>query len=177
MFTGNVGVPQNLGLLAEAASLVKDNNDIRFIIVGDGDYLDELKAKVKVLNVENMFIFEGSKPYSSMPLYYNSADCLFASLKNIDLFSKIIPAKIQVYMSTGKPIVCAINGESARIIEDAGCGLTSTAGDPHALADNIMEIYNMQKSKRDEMGARGAEYAAINFNREKLLDKIYGILE
>ena len=33
------------------------------------------------------------------------ADSLFLSLKNHDIFSKTVPAKLQTYMALGKPII------------------------------------------------------------------------
>jgi glycosyltransferase involved in cell wall biosynthesis len=176
VFTGNVGIPQNLGVLVEAAKHIKDYEDIRFIIVGDGDYLADFKNEISKNALQDMFVFEGRKPFNQMNDYYSVADCLFASLKSIPLFEKIIPAKIQAYMQAGKPILCAINGESAQIIKDAECGLCSKAADANELAVNIEKLYKMPKEIRAKMGEKGIIYSEVNFNREKLLDKLAKIL-
>ncbi len=118
-----------------------------------------------------MFDFLGRKPYNDMPLYYDVADCLFASLKDIDLFAKIVPAKVQGYMTAGKPILCSINGEGAETIKEAECGLTSSANDEKMLKENIIKLYNMSDAERIAMGKKGQEYADEYFNREVLLDK------
>ena len=176
VFTGNVGIPQDLGILTGAAALVSDLSDVRFIIVGDGDYLGDLKRKAAGEGVQSMFVFEGRKPYQQMPGYYESAGCLVASLKDIELFSKTVPAKIQAYMQAGKPILCAINGESARLVEEAGCGLCSPAGETKALAENIKKLYAMPESQREKMGRRGREYAEKHFGRQELLSRLAEIL-
>ena len=176
VFTGNVGIPQNLGVLIEAACLLKNYKDIRFIIVGDGDYYDEFVSLVKEKSLEEMFVFEGRRPFEEMQSYYNAADCLFASLKSIPLFEKIIPAKIQAYMQSGKPILCAINGESSEIINEAGCGFCSEAGNAYELSENIIKLYNMSVEERIALGENGIFYSNENFNREKLLNKLELIL-
>jgi glycosyltransferase involved in cell wall biosynthesis len=176
VFTGNVGIPQNLGILAQAAQKLKNYNDIRYIIVGDGDYLNDFKKLVSDMKLEDVFVFEGRKPQDKMAGYYAIADGLFASLKNIELFTKIIPAKIQAYMQSGKPVLCSITGEGAQVVDEAGCGLTSDAGDAKALAENILKLYNMPDGERAQMGANGIRYSKEHFAREKLLDQIAQIL-
>ena len=176
VFTGNVGIPQNLGILAEAAQKLADHKDIRYIIVGDGDYLDDFRKLVSDMGLGDVFVFEGRKPQDKMKGYYAIADGLFASLKNIELFTKIIPAKIQAYMQSEKPIVCSITGEGAQVVNEAGCGYASDAGDAEALAENILKLYNMSDEERTQMGAKGVQYSKEHFEREKLLDQIAEIL-
>ena len=176
VFTGNIGVPQNLGMLVDSAIKLKEYKDIRWIIVGDGDYLPAFKKQVKQNELDNIFVFEGRKPFSDIPMYYDIADGLLATLKDIDLFSKLIPAKIQAYMQSGKPILCAINGEGAQVVYDAQCGLVSPAGDVDKLTDNIVKLYNLSKKSREQMGQNGIKYSKDNFNREILLDKLAKIL-
>ena len=47
-----------------------------------------------------------------MSLFYNYSSYLFLSLKDTPVFSYTLPGKIQSYMSSGKPIVGIVNGES-----------------------------------------------------------------
>jgi len=174
LFAGNIGVPQNLGVLVKTALLLGDYKEhLRFVIVGDGDFYDELVRLVEKSQVEDMFIFVGRVPFSHVNDYYDIADCLFASLKDVDLFSKIIPAKIQSYMMAKKPILCAINGESANIISEAECGLCSASNDEEALTQNIIQFYGMPKQERIKMGENGYSYAKEHFNREILLNALY----
>ena len=176
VFTGNVGIPQNLSILVHAAQRLIEYKDIRFIIVGDGDYLDDFRKLVADMQLSDVFVFEGRKPLNKMAGYYAIADGLFASLKNIELFTKIIPAKIQAYMQSGKPVLCSITGEGAQVVEEAGCGLASAAGDAQALAQNILKLYNMSDDERAKMGVKGVQYSKVHFEREKLLEQIAQIL-
>lgn len=176
VFTGNVGIPQNLGILVRSALLLGHYNDIKYIIVGDGDYLTTFKQKVKENKIDDIFDFVGRKPYKDMPKYYEIADCLLCSLKNIELFHKIVPAKIQGYMAAGKPILSSIDGESGNIISNAKCGLVSFADDHEGLAKNIEKMYNMSNKERQLMGQNGIEYAKQHFNREDLLKRFEEII-
>ena len=177
VFTGNIGIPQNLSLLIEGAELLKKFEEIKFIIVGDGDYLPTFKEEVKKRGLSQKFVFTGRKPFYEMPLYYEIADGLIATLKDIELFSKIVPAKIPAYMNAGKPILCAINGEAAELIAKAKCGFSSNANDYKEFARNVIKLYKMPKEERKQFGSNGQRYSREHFNREKLLLQLKNILE
>lgn len=176
VFTGNVGIPQNLSLLIDTAKMLKGEIDIGFIIVGDGDFLPTFRKLVMENNLSEIFTFEGRKPFEEIPLYYDIADVLIASLKDLDLFSKIIPAKIQAYMTSGKPILCAINGEGARIVNEANCGLTSKAANAVELYGNIHKLFSMTQKERDVMGQNGIDYSRKHFDRKILMDRLINVL-
>ena len=68
---------------------------------------------------------------------------MLVALRDEYIFSLTIPAKTQTYMAFGKPIVSMLNGESNKVIEEAGCGFTASAGDFKALAANVIRAKNM----------------------------------
>ena len=63
-----------------------------------------------------------------MPRYFALADALLVTLRNQPIFSLTIPAKVQSYLACGKPIIAALDGEGARVVQEAGAGLTAEAG-------------------------------------------------
>ena len=51
-----------------------------------------------------------------------------------------VPGKVQSYLAAGRPIVAMLDGEGARVVTEARAGFASAAGDPHALAANILRV-------------------------------------
>ena len=96
-------------------------------------------------------------------------------LKKDKIFSLTIPAKIQSYLACGKPIIASIDGEGAKIVNDAKCGVTSPAEDSLALSKKIKELMALDKSKRSEMGNNGRAYYEKEFDRDYLIEKLEGI--
>ena len=78
-----------------------------------------------------------------MPSFFVHADVMLVALRDEYIFSLTIPAKTQTYMAFGKPIVSMLNGESNKVIEEAGCGFTANAGDFKALAANVIKAKNI----------------------------------
>ncbi|PKB52353.1 glycosyltransferase WbuB [Clostridium sp. HMb25] len=168
IFTGNIGYAQGLDILPQTALLLKKEN-IKFILVGDGRYKNELMKEIKQLDVEDMFQMIGRQPATKIPQLLSKADAAFFSFMDNPLFEMTIPAKLQSYMACGMPIVAAVSGESREIIEVAECGICSPIGDAGKLAEAIRK---MKESDLVKLGKNSQLYVQKYFSKEKLLNKI-----
>ena len=79
-------------------------------------------------------------------------------------------------MSAGKPILAMMNGEGPRIIAEAGCGLSVSAGDSEALAQAVLHMAAMPHDDLEQMGLRGRVYLEQHFNIEKCLSHLEQLL-
>lgn len=81
------------------------------------------------------------------------------------------------YLTCGKPIIAALDGEGGRLVEESGAGLASPAGDAEAMAKAVLAMYHMPKAKRENMGRRGRDYYKSNFERDMLIDRLEGWMQ
>lgn len=176
LFAGNVGKAQSIDTIINAANICKENKSIQWIIVGDGSEKNICEQKVRDLNLKENVIFLGRKPLQDMPKYYNVADALLVTLGNDELFKITVPAKVQSYMASGKPLLGAISGEGKGIIEESNCGLACEAEDYNKLAQLAQKMYEMNIEERKMLGENGIKYFKENFDREILLKKINTLL-
>ena len=160
----------------EAANYLKDKKNIHFIFVGDGrkrswveNYRDENQLQETVHWV-------GRHPVESMPAFFAQADVMLMTLKDVSIFTLTAPAKLQAYMSAGKPILAMMNGEGPRIIEEAICGYSVPASDSRALADRIMQLSQMPKDELQVLGKNGRLYQQTHFDLDKSIDHLEKIL-
>ncbi|MGL5641344.1 MAG: glycosyltransferase family 4 protein, partial [Paraclostridium sp.] len=171
-FAGNIGKAQSVDTIIEAANLCKDKKDIKWIILGDGSEFENIKNLVGKYNLHDTVKLLGRKPATDMPKYFFNSDALVVTLKNTDILKITLPAKVQSYMASGKPIIGAISGAGMETISDAKCGLASEAEDFEGLYSNVINLYNMTKEERDNLGNNGKKYFRQNFEREMLLSKL-----
>ncbi|MBQ3026342.1 MAG: glycosyltransferase family 4 protein [Alistipes sp.] len=164
MFTGNIGESQDFGTVLGAAERLKSRKDIHFVIVGDGRAKEWLEKQIVERELSQTVHCVGSYPLAAMPATFAKADVLFAALKDEAIFAITVPAKIQAYMSSGKPIVTMINGEAKLLIEEVGCGIAVEAGDGEAFAEAIAKIADMTQAEREKIGEKGRSFAARNFD-------------
>lgn len=158
VFAGNAGPAQGLDSLLEAVHLVRHRvPHLRLLIVGGG--LDEprLRARAKSLGLAQV-LFVDRQPMSRIGALLSIADVAVVHLKRTPLFDITIPSKTQAYMACGVPILMAVAGEGARLVSEAGCGLTAIPEDPHSIAEALVNFDAVGPSRRQEMGRSGQEY-------------------
>jgi glycosyltransferase involved in cell wall biosynthesis len=176
LFAGNIGQAQGVDVIVEAACLLKDYDDIQFVVMGDGSARQGMLDEVNQRNLVNLHL-PGKFPVESMPGFMQQAEVLLVTLSDREIFAATVPSKVQAYMAVGRPIIASLNGEGARLVEEAGAGLSAPAEDACALADTILKLYQMPEGQRDEMGSNGRDYYQRHFNHEDLIDRLIVHLE
>lgn len=175
IFTGNIGNAQGLEILPITARLLKEKkleHKIRFNIVGDGRYKQELVELVNENDVAEMFNFIPRQPAIRIPEFLANSDVALQCLTDSPLFAMTIPAKLQSYMACGIPIIASSNGETNRILEESQAGLSSPAGDELKLANIIIDIFNKTPEQLKLMGLNARKYYIENFNKRELLNEM-----
>ncbi len=176
MFTGNIGESQDFGTVLKAAEQLKDNSNIHFVIVGNGRARGWVDEQIVQRNLSATVHCVGSYPLEAMPATFAKADVLFAALKDEPVFALTVPAKIQAYMSAGKPIITMINGETKELIESVGCGIAVDAGDAKAFADAVLHLSQMSTEQRDELGEKARLFSTKHFNFELQMNMLEDIM-
>ncbi|WP_255534228.1 glycosyltransferase family 4 protein [Polynucleobacter sp. AP-Feld-500C-C5] len=177
IFTGNIGEAQDFPSILAAAEILRDRSEVRWLIIGSGRMYGWLVDQIKSRNLEGCIFLFGQHPLEAMPLFFDQADALLVSLKDEPIFALTIPAKLQSYLSAGKPILGMLNGEGAKVIIDSGSGLSISSGDALGLANSVLKLLSMTSEERAEMGQKGIEFSIKEFNKEKLITALEVLLK
>ncbi len=176
LFAGNIGEAQNLDAIVEAAYLLKDENRIKFVFVGDGRRKKNLENIVKEKSLQNTVFFTGRFPITTMPIFMQNADVLLFSLKDEPCFNLTVPSKVQFYMAQGKPVLSMINGDGADLVKEANCGFSVNAGDYTTFSKAILTMSKMTKSELVELGYNGKKFYENNFKKQQRIKQLCEIL-
>tara|TARA_B100000767_G_C19669051_1_gene494467 strand:- start:186 stop:1079 length:894 start_codon:yes stop_codon:yes gene_type:complete len=174
MFAGNIGEAQDVYSILKLIDKCRDKH-IDWVFVGDGRMKNWLERELNLISILGEINFLGSHSVQKMPFFFKQADIMLLSLKNDDIFSKTVPAKLQAYLASAKPVFGMISGESKKIIIDSGAGWCSNSGDIESAYNNICEILKSDYKEISEKGFRGYEYYDKNFSKHSRfsqLDKI-----
>lgn len=177
MFAGNVGEAQDFDHIAEAAEMLGEDEGIHFCIVGDGRKKAWLDRRIEERGLSNRIVTLGRFPAEAMPSFFKAADVMLVSLCDNALFQLTAPAKIQAYMTAGKPIIGMISGEGNALIKDSGCGVAVEAGDAAGLVESIRSLKGMTSFELTAMGLRGINYCHQNFDKKMLMDRLCELME
>ena len=176
MYAGNIGFAQSPKTIVEAANITKDNNRIHYVFVGDGTLRRECEDYCVDNNLANVH-FVGRKPQDEMPKLIAESDAMFITLKDQSNYNLTLPGRTQAFMACGKPIVCCANGETARVIKTAGCGLIAEADNANELAKIIIEFSEKSKDDLMQMGVNGLNYSKKYYDMNTVFQNIEKTLE
>jgi glycosyltransferase involved in cell wall biosynthesis len=176
IFAGNLGEAQSFDTILGAIDLlVKEGINVQLIILGNGRMREHIQNEVIGLGLSNNIHLWGSFESNMMPEFFSCADALLVTLKKNLIFSLTIPSKIQSYLACGKPIIASLDGEGARIVEDAKAGFTSNSEDVIGLKDAIKKMYLLSPNDQIVLGDNARSYFEKEFEREMLVDKLESI--
>lgn len=176
MFAGNLGKGQRLDVIIKAARILGNRKDYMIHLVGDGRMRGELENMVREYGLEDNVTFYGNQKREDMPRFYKMADALLITLRGNNEVGDTMPGKLQMYMTTGKPIFGAINGAAYEVIKEARCGSCVKAGDYEGLA-KLMKRYIEHPSDFVQCGQNARDYFMKHFTLDIYMDGLEKELE
>ena len=112
-----------------------------YLILGEGQYIDDLEKKTVDLGVQNRVHFFGSVPYLKLMSYTASATIGFSLIQPLSQsYEHALPNKIFEYAAVGLPIIATDLPEMNKAITDYNLGYCVRFGDEVALAELVEKI-------------------------------------
>lgn len=167
LYQGCVNEGRGIEWIMEAMKYVEN---AVFVVIGEGDLYQELKAKAEEQFCDRVF-FYGRKPYAELLGYTLSSDLGVCLLKNQGLsYYYALPNRVFDYMQAHIPILATAFPEISRVVNKEKTGLTLNSEDPKKIAEVIEFLL------RQEVDHSNFERAANIYNwenEEKVLRSIY----
>jgi glycosyltransferase involved in cell wall biosynthesis len=167
IFAGNLGAVQALDTVLAAALLLRDEPDVRFVLVGSGSRGEWVQQEIRRLGLENVRMY-GRFSLSDMPGILAQASALLVCLVRDPIMSQTVPSKVQTYLAAGRPIIASLDGEGARVVMEAGAGVVCSAEDAQALANAVLQLRDASPEVRQRMALSGRAYYEQHFEPRKL---------
>lgn len=171
VFAGNLGTVQALDTILDAAERTRDICDLWWVLIGSGSFGEWLGREVQRRGLTQV-VLPGRFPPEAMPQIFSQAAVLLVSLVRHPLMAQTVPSKVQAYLAAGRPIVAALDGEGARVVAEAGAGLTCPAEDAQALSEAVLRLREMPQSERELLGAAGRDYYRRHFDPTLLTKRL-----
>jgi glycosyltransferase involved in cell wall biosynthesis len=157
-YVGAIRPWQGLEVLVSAAQQVsRAVPDTRFLVVGGGDGLEELKELADRSGVLQLFTFTGPVPYERVPMIMALSSICVAPFAAGRAAS---PMKVYEYMASGRPVV-ASRIPGLEFVEEKSLGMLVDPGDAGRLADAILFLLD-NSGVAQKMSLRARQYVAKN---------------
>lgn len=156
---GDVGGVKRPQIVLDLANRLKDSQNIKFFVIGDGEQKAQLIEDVKNLDLTNVFFVE------STPLigpYIDSSNIIISLSVEEGFGRTIIEA-----MSLGKPVIAFDSGGPKEIIDNGVNGFLIPVDDIRLFSEKILELYN------DPNFAKKMGKAGFRIYRDRFSEKVY----
>jgi glycosyltransferase involved in cell wall biosynthesis len=176
-FIGNLAPWQGVNILIESAfQLLTYEENVKFLIVGEGFLKYSIEKRVLDSGHEKKFIFTGMMNYEDIPALINMADiCVAPFISRRNRTTGVSPIKVFEYMGCAKPVICSrIVG--LEFVEVEGVGRLV---EPEDVVGLEKELHNLIKDpqKRVRMGQKGLQIARERFSWEEKVIMIEDVLK
>ena len=175
LYAGAHGISNDLGVVLQAAILLKEQPEVAIVLLGDGKEKANLLAQAEQMGIDNVY-FIPPVPKSGMGEALAAADACIGILKPVPMYATVYPNKIFDYMAAGRPTILAMEGVIRQVIEKAEGGIATPPGDPQALADAIRRLAGDPKAGQ-QMGHNARRYLETHFDRTALALKLAELFE
>ena len=158
LFAGNMGKAQALDAVLDAAVVLQARGSrVTFLMLGGGVEVDRLRQRALQLALENV-VFLPPVPMAEVGTFLQAADALLVHLRKDPLFQITIPSKTQAYMTVGKPLLMAVDGDAADLVLQSGGGVISESENAAALAAAVERLAAQSPEELIAMGRRARDY-------------------
>jgi glycosyltransferase involved in cell wall biosynthesis len=174
-YAGAMGMANDIPTILRAAQRLRNEADIRWMLVGDGKERAALQQSANTMVLPNV-VFTGARPKTEMASFLAASDACVATLQNIPMFRTTYPNKVFDYMAAGRPTLLAIDGVIREVVEAADAGIFVPPGDDEALASAVLNLRQNPHRAR-EMGDAARQYVERNFDRRQQAAAFVALLQ
>lgn len=167
--TGRITEEKGFKILCETVCKLKNEKHIKFLIVGDGSYLNEFKEKIKAENLEEKVIFTGYQ--KDVNLYLECADIFAICSLHETLCNSLIEAGAK-----GLPLVAPKIGGMPEIVKHSENGILLERNDADCVAETI-SMLSKDDNIRRRYGQNARKYIEDTFGQEVIISKIQEMYE
>lgn len=164
MYSGNMGYTHSVDKLVDVAARMKDDNNIHFLLIGNGKKRPELEKRIKEESLTNCTILDW-QPSDVLPLSLATADLGVITL-NDDSAKVSIPSKTFNLLAVGAPLLCISpkDAEMCKMIEKYDNGACFTSEELTEIESFIRMLAN-NKDLKNKLSMNSIK-ASENYTRE-----------
>lgn len=175
----NLGIPRDAAVLVYCGAMAKRReldrlleafrkvqlfyDNLRLLMIGDGDAVYELKELAKTMNIQDKVIFMGRVKHEAVRNFIGAADVAISYIPINENYNYNPPLKTFEYLACGLPTIATKTESNRRIIRDCFNGVL-VSDDAEDLSGAIVDLLN-NKEKLNLL-KNSSSKSIVNFDFE-----------
>lgn len=164
LYSGNIANKQGIEIVIDAARLLKDRQDLQFVICGEGANRSLLEAQAADLSNVRFFDLQPMTKLSEL-LGLATVHLLPQIAVAADL---VLPSKLTNMLASGRPIIATADVGTGLANEVEGCGVVTRPGDAEAFAASVCRLMEDERL-RLRLGNYARKRAEERWSRDFIL--------
>lgn len=161
-FAGTIGYVFNYKAVLEAASMLINEPNIVFQIIGDGNVKQKFVDEAKRRNLNNIQFYP-LQPIDLVPDVYSACSICIIPL-NKGVIGNGVPSKAPLLMACRRVIVNSVeDSKYSRMFNENDIGISVSNDDHRALANSILYLYNHPERVK-EMAEKAKNFGETNYS-------------
>ena len=141
-YGGGINRHRGLEIVIDAIpEIIKTIPNFRFKVVGDGNFLGELKRQIELKGIANHVVFTGYQPFTSLMEQLSSSSVSIIPFLKTNHSEIAVPHKIFQYIYMEVPVLASNCSTITRIINETGAGLVYEWNSKTDFVEKIIELY------------------------------------
>lgn len=167
VYAGNFGAAQGANVVIDAAQVLKDNENIQFVIFGGGSEFESVKNQVAEKQLSNVII-SPLLPQERVAEVYSLGDVALITCKK-GVGESGMPSKTWSIMACNTPIIASFDTDSelAEILERANAGFCVEPENAQVLANAIVAV----AENKHKIDTNGRNFVVLNASKEQCVNK------
>jgi glycosyltransferase involved in cell wall biosynthesis len=166
LHTGAMGKVNGLNFVIDAAEQLKNQSDITFALIGDGNQKSSLEGEIKKLGLSNVEILS-SVPKRELTEFYAAADAGLVIIGNYPIIEHNSANKFFDSLSAGKPVLINYSSWQRKILEENEAGFGCDLCDMEQFVEKVLYL-NSHRQQLKQMGQNARRVAIEKFDRDIL---------
>lgn len=171
VYSGNLGRKQGLDTIIDAATLLKNQKHIHFIISGDGAVRKEIEEKAKDMDNITMLPIQPMKEFIHLMI---AAD-IHLLPQRAEAADLVMPSKLGNILASGRPVVVGAMPETQLYDAVQCCGAAVPPDDSKAFADAITDLAK-DADLRAQIGKECQARAHKDWSQDSIMEKLGTII-
>ncbi len=164
-YVGGLGKANDIFTLLRAAELLKDLEELEFVIVGSGEMRDRYMDFCREKALDNVVFFSAVPRREARVLMKKMHICI-QPLPKGPHFSHTLTSKTFDYHGLGKPMIFSGQGDTVRLLHQTKGGIAVPSGDDKALSEAVRRLIKDPALRRD-MGKSARKWYENNISPER----------
>ena len=156
-----------IDFLDTARLVSRQNPNVQFVIVGEGDYRQEYMRRAVEMGIEDRVTWTGNVEDAFGEGVFEAADVVCQFSRWEEVFGWMIAEA----MAHGKPVVTTRAGGIPEVVQDQECGYLVDRGDTKTMSNKVLILLN-DALLREHMGRKGKNIVRQKFNLRNNVTKL-----